>query len=261
MLNIISLGAGVQSSTMALMAAHGQITPMPDCAIFSDTGWERKVTYDFLNFLEKQLPFPVYRVSAGNIREDHIVHFATRTTMPLRLNDGKKLSRAMQKCTHDYKSMPIERKMKEIMREHELCDRLLPTSPVITQWRGISVDEAHRMKPASEPWYHTRFPLVDLHIYRGQCAEWMTKHGYPIPPRSSCIGCPNHGNTEWEIIKRESPEEWAQAIEMDNIIRKVGGLDMPAFLHSDGVPLAEADLSVDSTIDMWGNECYGMCNT
>jgi len=32
-MNIISLGAGVQSSTMALMAAHGEITPMPDCAI------------------------------------------------------------------------------------------------------------------------------------------------------------------------------------------------------------------------------------
>ena len=27
-LNIISLGAGVQSSTMALMAAHGEITPI-----------------------------------------------------------------------------------------------------------------------------------------------------------------------------------------------------------------------------------------
>ncbi len=33
-IHIISLGAGVQSSTMALMAAHGKITPMPKCAIF-----------------------------------------------------------------------------------------------------------------------------------------------------------------------------------------------------------------------------------
>jgi len=29
-LTVISLGAGVQSSTMALMAAAGEITPMPD---------------------------------------------------------------------------------------------------------------------------------------------------------------------------------------------------------------------------------------
>ena len=36
-IHIITLGAGVQSSTMALMAAHGEITPMPKCAIFADT--------------------------------------------------------------------------------------------------------------------------------------------------------------------------------------------------------------------------------
>ena len=40
MLRIISLGAGVQSTTMALMASHGEIGPMPDCAIFADTGSE-----------------------------------------------------------------------------------------------------------------------------------------------------------------------------------------------------------------------------
>jgi hypothetical protein len=38
-LRIISLGAGVQSTTLALMAAAGEIGPMPDCAIVADTGW------------------------------------------------------------------------------------------------------------------------------------------------------------------------------------------------------------------------------
>jgi len=47
-LHIISLGAGVQSTTMALMAAHREIEPMPDCAIFADTGWEPKAVYDHL---------------------------------------------------------------------------------------------------------------------------------------------------------------------------------------------------------------------
>lgn len=37
-LRVISLGAGVQSTTMALMAAHGEIGPMPDFALFADTG-------------------------------------------------------------------------------------------------------------------------------------------------------------------------------------------------------------------------------
>src|ERR1017187_6074896 len=64
-IHIISLGAGVQSSTMALMAAAGEITPMPKCAIFADTQAEPKSVYVWLDWLEKQLPFPVYRVVKG----------------------------------------------------------------------------------------------------------------------------------------------------------------------------------------------------
>ncbi len=50
-LRVLSLGAGVQSTTLALMAAHGVVGPMPDCAIFADTGWEPKAVYDHLAWL------------------------------------------------------------------------------------------------------------------------------------------------------------------------------------------------------------------
>lgn len=73
-LRVISLGAGVQSTTLALMAAHGEIGPMPDCAIFADTGWEPHAVYEHLRWLMSPnvLPFPVHVVSAGNLREDLI---------------------------------------------------------------------------------------------------------------------------------------------------------------------------------------------
>ena len=48
-LTVISLGAGVQSSTMALMANEGLIDPMPDCAIFADTQNEPQYIYDYLD--------------------------------------------------------------------------------------------------------------------------------------------------------------------------------------------------------------------
>ena len=50
-LRVISLGAGVQSTTMALLAAHGEIQPMPDAAIFADTGWEPAAVYRHLEWL------------------------------------------------------------------------------------------------------------------------------------------------------------------------------------------------------------------
>lgn len=50
-MNVISLGAGVQSTTLLLMAVHGEITPKPEYAIFSDTGWEPTKVYKHLELL------------------------------------------------------------------------------------------------------------------------------------------------------------------------------------------------------------------
>jgi 3'-phosphoadenosine 5'-phosphosulfate sulfotransferase (PAPS reductase)/FAD synthetase len=69
MKRFLSLGAGVQSSTLALMIAHGEIEPV-EAAIFADTGWEPRHVYEWLNWLEEQLPFPVCRVQYGNLRTD-----------------------------------------------------------------------------------------------------------------------------------------------------------------------------------------------
>jgi hypothetical protein len=56
------------------MAAHGIIDPMPDYAVFAGTGWKPIVVYDQIASLTlpNVLPFPVYIVSAGNIRENLI---------------------------------------------------------------------------------------------------------------------------------------------------------------------------------------------
>ncbi len=50
MLRVISLGVGVQSSTLLLMSLKGEILPRPDVAIFSDTQWEPAHVYEYLAF-------------------------------------------------------------------------------------------------------------------------------------------------------------------------------------------------------------------
>ena len=72
MKHYISLGAGVQSSTMALMFACGELTPMPDAAIFADTKAEPQSVYHWLTWLQKRLPFPVHIVAKGNLADDQL---------------------------------------------------------------------------------------------------------------------------------------------------------------------------------------------
>jgi 3'-phosphoadenosine 5'-phosphosulfate sulfotransferase (PAPS reductase)/FAD synthetase len=58
---VLSLGAGVQSTTLLLMMIHGEI-PKADAVIFADTGWEPKTVYTHLSKLqalmaENNMPF------------------------------------------------------------------------------------------------------------------------------------------------------------------------------------------------------------
>ncbi len=70
-LTVISLGGGVQSSVMALMASQGAFDAIPDCAIFADTHWEPPGLYTHLDWLAERLGFPVYVVDNGrSLRED-----------------------------------------------------------------------------------------------------------------------------------------------------------------------------------------------
>ena len=59
MLTAISLGGGVQSTTLALLASEvGGV----DCAIFADTGWEHPETYANIERIAAAVDFPVHRV-------------------------------------------------------------------------------------------------------------------------------------------------------------------------------------------------------
>ena len=64
-LTVISLGGGVQSSVMALMANEGAFDRIPDCAIFADTRWEPPSIYEHLTWLRDRLSFPLYVVDNG----------------------------------------------------------------------------------------------------------------------------------------------------------------------------------------------------
>ncbi|UWU26209.1 hypothetical protein N2601_33765 (plasmid) [Rhizobium sp. CB3060] len=274
-LRALSLGAGVQSATMALMAAHGEIGPMPDCAIFADTGWEPKAVYEHLEWLRSPnvLPFPVHIFSAGSIRDNlmdaaagkrwaSIPTFA-KTVMPAGTkrpvldqdDDGELVqigSRATSRdtvstgmmrraCTTDFKIVPIRRKVRELVG---LTRKRSPDHAVAEQWIGISTDEASRIKPSFEDWQINRWPLIEQRMSRRDCLAWLRKNDYPTPPKSACIGCPFHDNGRRRHMRDHDPEAWADAVIVDRALRTgIRRIRGEVYLHRSCVPLDAADLS------------------
>ena len=272
MINVISLGAGVQSSTMALMATAGEIDPMPDCAIFADTGDEPSEVYTWLEWLEKQLSFPVYHVSKGVLSED-LMKLRTAeksgnkyisTCLPVHLmNDGGgQIGMQKRHCTSDYKIVPIQKKLRELVG----LKRATKKTPIlVSQWIGISTDEAHRMKPNRQRWIKNRWPLVDMNMERRHCLEWLEKTGFPRAPRSACVYCPYHSDQQWKRMKENDPEAFEFSVQLEKDYQKTLSQTTlmshaVPYLHRSRVPLDQVDFDPDKDqVDMFGNECEGLC--
>lgn len=277
--NVLNLGAGVQSSCLALMAAKGEITPMPDFAVFADTQAEPQSVYEWLDWLEKQLPFPVYRVTKGNLTDESLEvkirksdgprskagDETIRRLIPLFgiMPNGDRTAAIGRKCTSDYKVAPI---VKEIRSR---CEIKRGESEVqVTQWIGISFDEMQRMRGSAHQWTQHRWPLVENRMRRHDCLEWMRQNGYPEPPRSACYYCPFHSNAEWRRLRDDDPDYFEMAIQFDKDIRaKYKAHDptmlMEVYLHNSCRPLGEIDFDSDEQKgqQVWDfqAECEGMC--
>jgi hypothetical protein len=235
------------------MASCGELPP-PDAAIFADTGWEPKAVYAWLDWLTPRLAFPVHRVSRGNIREDLLARQNATgqrfVSIPAYTFNG---GMGRRQCTREYKVEPIVRKIRELGGGIK--------SPV-EMWLGISLDEIRRMKPNRIKWITNRWPLIERRMSRQDCLRWMRDHGFPEPAKSSCIGCPFHDNGYWRRLKEGSPEEFADAVEVDKAIRDIPGFDYEQYLHRSLMPLDEVDLRTEEDmgqVDMFDSECEGHC--
>jgi hypothetical protein len=260
-LRVLSLGAGVQSSTLALMMAEGEVESV-DYAIFADTQWEPRAVYRHLDWLcePNRLPFPVKIVTAGSLRENISTRRNTTggryAAVPWHIiNPDGSQSIGRRQCSSEYKLEPIMREIRELLGVGR-HSHIEPGAVEVVI--GISRDEAHRMREARQAYMTNVYPLVELGLRRYDCLLWLKRHGYPEPPKSSCIGCPFTDNERWRA-RRLVPDEWADAVLADRELRE--GDPRGEYMHRDCVPLDEVDLSIDDRqLDLFGSECLGVCD-
>ena len=267
----LSLGVGVQSSALALMAARDELLDIKvDAAIFADTGHEPDACYEYLEYLQDILPFPVYVVqkdgslaeNATRIRHSKKGDTYVKSIVPaFTKNADGSTGMVTRSCTVDYKIAPVNAKIKELASIKRGQKEVTVTTLV-----GISRDEIQRVKPARDKWLQNRWPLLELEMTRKHCLDWIQEKGYKMPTRSACVFCPYHSNKEWRNLKNNDPKGFQQAIEFEEDLQKSNsiadkGLRGIPFLHRSCVPLKDADFNDHDPNQMWlwGNECEGMC--
>lgn len=140
-MRILSLGAGVQSTALLLLAAEGLIDPI-DAAIFADTQWEPKDIYDHLERLEREVAapagIPIIKVSAGNLREESASEDYFGTILPLWSKSPVGKEGLMRRtCTQKYKLVPIYRYVRKMLGATEkevVCQKCDGKGERIVPW-------------------------------------------------------------------------------------------------------------------------------
>lgn len=227
----LSLGAGVQSTTVLLLALAGEIAPF-DAVVFADTGDEPAEVYAHLERLEALTP--VVRVTAGRLADT--VH---STFVPIPLYDGRG-GMGRRQCTNQFKLRPIRRYL-----------RTLPGT-LVDLALGISVDELERAKSSGLRWCRNTFPLLERGWSRTDCVRYLGEN-WPEPvPRSACVYCPLKSDREWLELREHAPDDWRAAVAFDESARPFG------YVHRSGTPLATAVLRPEDRGQL-ALECEGMC--
>lgn len=242
-----SLGAGVQSTAMYLLACDGR-RPRPEVAVFADTQGEPQYVYDHLEQLiayGRSHRGPAIRiVTAGNLRADTLSKSSVSPPLWVRRADGQPGGPGFRGCTDRYKSRPINAFLREWAEVPRGC-----AAPVVQLSLGISTDEALRQKRSREPWLVYRHPL--LHVpglgwSRAQCQAYLRERGFASTPKSACVYCPFHSDELWAEVRALDPAGWQDAVAFDRQVRLgTRGRDEQGasfFLHRSLLPLEQVRL-------------------
>ena len=226
----------MQSAAIAALIVQKKL-PKPDLIAIADTERERSHVWDYLDQViqpaMRSIGLEVHRVKKSDFaREDLWENWGNadepQMLMPVFIeNADGSTGRLKTLCSSRWKRRVMQRWLRA--RGVKQCDC----------WIGFSLDEMRRVRTSDERWYQFRYPLIfDVPMRRSECIRLVTEMGWPEPPRSACWMCPNRENPEWSDMKRNAPEDFARAVELERDMQKIRP---DFFLHRSMRPLDQVD--------------------
>ncbi len=273
-LHVLNLGAGVQSTTIYLMALDGDLPEYPIThAIFADTQDEPEGVYRHLEWL-KTLDGPkILTGTIGRLGDDLVKgvtstgadakRFASIPAFTKHVGEDK-VGMTRRQCTSEYKIQVVEQIIRRELLGLKPRQRK-PKDVTIVQYMGFSMDEPGRAGRArgrfeQRGWSQVEFPLFEpLQMTRHDCERYLADRVPHLVPKSACVFCPYKSNASWREMKTSDPKAWRRAVEVDAAIRDDPKYEAELFVHRSGKPLADANLDENQGEFDFMAECEGGC--
>lgn len=211
---ILSWSGGIQSTTLAVMSAFGDLPPV-DLLIYSDIGNEWNVVTEIMNTYREWFESKGMTVKTVRPEKNILDEIDEEIYIPAWTESGGPLSRA---CVWRYKLRPIRWYLREYAGFHP-TKAPHPKANTFEMWLGMTTEEMRRTFPSLKKYIFHRYHLIEQNMSRNDCFDYIRDKGLPIPPKTSCVICPYRRAIEWAQIRDTSPKQWQQAIEIDHKIR------------------------------------------
>lgn len=236
-MRFLSYGGGVNSAAMLLsLVERGESI---DGVVFADTGGERPETYAHLRHVEqwcgeRGIAF-LRATNAGRGQGDSLEENC------LKRRELPSLAYGFKGCSVKWKRQPMDRLLRDLPEVRAAWAR----GELVERCIGIDAGETRRRKlPPDDKWTY-RYPLCEFGLDREGCVATIQRHGWPMPPKSSCFFCPAMRKAEIKDLAATHPDlvRRALAIEDNAVTHTVKGLGRSwswrDFLTSQGVSFPE----------------------
>lgn len=230
-MDFLSLGGGVHSTVLPLMACENLETPgryplIPNYAaiIFCDLGLEAPWVYEQVRFVmetcsQRGMPVIILRT---NLYQNFMERFGKSRVVSIPFwSVGREGRHAKMKrqCTLDYKVLQIQKFIRwNLLGYRKGCHDRPWDLGEHRMHIGFSAEEQSRIFDSYNPFYKNKFPLWQMGLERKDNYAYLLERWGLDAKGSACAFCPYHRNYFFRHVKMHIEKLWKQLVEFDRIL-------------------------------------------
>ena len=232
-LKILSCGAGMQSTALALMSCENKKRgtvypqiPVYDLIVFCDMGWEPDWVYDQVEFIKRACDDCgiSFKILETDLYGDYIEKFGVKRVASIpfwSVDENGKKGKMRRQCTIDKKILAIQKYVRYEILGYKFRQKCKAEDKGRHEMHiGFSKEEEHRVFESMNPMFVTKFPLVDMGLTRADNYKYILEEWGLETKASACSYCPFHRNYFFKHIKENCPECYKAVVDLDNVLEE-----------------------------------------
>lgn len=232
-MKILSCGAGMQSTALALMSCENKkyeikypLVPIYDAILFCDLGNEPRWVYDQVYFIKcacEDAGIQFY-ILESSLYSDYLEKFGRSrvVSIPFWTTDENGVKgKMMRNCTLDYKINVMQKFVRSELLGYRKGQRTKNEDIKSHEMHlGFSIEEKQRCKDNPHKMFVNKFPLCDMNLERKDNYAYIKDIWGLETKASACTFCPFHRNYFFRHLKNNYREEYESVLEFDDLLER-----------------------------------------